>query len=114
MEEQAANWVSSIDDPADPRTGALRLTSPNASTRIFFAANDDTVTSLLDAGAFDEIDDDAVVICSGRVSERQQRSPSAAMRSGALGPRYVAFGPMLGGAADLNELRDRCRGEVGL
>lgn len=114
LEEQAANWISSIDDPTDPRTGALRLTSPNASTRVFLAANDDTVTSLLDAGAFDETDDDAVVICSGRVSERQQRSPSATMRDGALGRRYVAFGPMLGAATDLNELRDQFRGEVGL
>ncbi|WOD18154.1 SIR2 family protein [Paraburkholderia kirstenboschensis] len=114
LEEQAANWVSSIDDPADPRAGALRLTSPNASTRLFFAANDDTVTSLLEAGAFDETDNDAVVVCSGRVSERQQRSPSASMRSGAIGPRYVAFGPMLGDAADLNDLRDRFRSEVGL
>lgn len=114
LEEQAANWVSSIDDPADPRTGALRLTSPNASTRIFFAANDDTVTSLLEGGAFDETDDDAVVICSGRVSARQQRSPSAEMRSGALGPRYVAFGPMLKDATGLNELREQFRGEVGL
>lgn len=114
LEEQAANWESSIDDPADPRTGALRLTSPNASARIFFAANDNTVTNLLDGGAFSETDDDAVVICSGRVSERQQRSPTAAMRSGALGPRYVAFGPMLNSAGDLNDLRDQFRGEVGL
>jgi hypothetical protein len=114
LEEQAANWASSVDDPADPRAGALRLTSPNASTRLFFAANDDTVTSLLEAGAFDETDNDAVVVCSGRVSERQQRSPSASMRSGAIGPRYVAFGPMLGDATDLNDLRDRFRSEVGL
>lgn len=114
LEEQAATWFSTVDDPTDPRTGALRLTSPNASTRIFFAANNDIVTSLLDAGTFDETDNDAVVICSGRVSERQQRSPSAAMRSGAFGPRYIAFGPMLGDAADLDELRDQFRGEVGL
>ncbi len=114
LEEKATNWVSSIDDPSDPRSGALRLTSPNASMRIFFAANDDTVTSLLDSGAFDEADDDAVVICSGRVSERQQRSPSATMRSGTLGPRYVAFGPMLNSVADVNELRVQFRGEVGL
>lgn len=114
LEEQAANWVSSVDDPSNPRTGALRLTSQNASARIFFAANDDTVTSLLDTGAFDETDDDAVVICSGRVSERQQRSPSAAMRSGTLGPRYVAFGPLLNSVADLDELRDQFRSEVGL
>ncbi|AMV41753.1 SIR2 family protein [Paraburkholderia caribensis] len=114
LEDQAANWATSINDPADPRTGALGLTSPNASARIFFAANDDTVTSLLDAGAFEETDNDAVVICSGRVSDRQQRSPSASMRNGIAGPRYIAFGPMLGSAADLNELRDQFRGEVGL
>ncbi|MEV8519435.1 SIR2 family protein [Dyella marensis] len=114
LEEQDANWVCSVDDPVDARTGALRLTSPNASARVIFAANDDTVTSLLDVGAFDESDDDAVVICSGRVSERQQRSPSASMRSGALGPRYVAFGSMLSGVSDLDELRAQFRGEAGL
>lgn len=114
LEELAKNWVSSVDDPADPHCGALRLTSPNASARLFFAANDDTITSLLDAGAFAEADNDAVIICSGRVSERQQRSPSASMRSGAIGPRYVPFGPILGSAADLTELRDRFRSEVGL
>ncbi|CAN7761350.1 SIR2 family protein [Cupriavidus necator] len=114
LEEEAANWVTSVDDPADPRTGALRLSSPAASARIFFAANDDTITSLLDSGAFQETDHDAVVICSGRVSARQQRSPSATMRSGALGPRYVAFGPALSGAYDLDSLREQFRGEVGL
>ncbi|MDO8421422.1 MAG: SIR2 family protein, partial [Parvibaculum sp.] len=114
IEEQTASWVSSVDDPADPRTGALRLTSSNGSARVFFAANDDTVSNLLDAGAFEEVDDDAVVICSGRVSERQQRNPASVMRDGALSTRYVAFGPMLGDIADLNDLRDRFRGEVGL
>lgn len=114
IEEKALNWASSIDDPVDQRSGALRLTSPSASTRVFFAANDDTITNLLDAGAFDETDDDTTVICSGRISARQQRSPSATMRSGALRPRYIAFGPMLDGATDLDELRDQFRGEVGL
>jgi len=114
LEERATNWVTSVDDPTDPRSGALRLTSPNASARLFFAANDDTIVNLLDAGAFAEADDDAVIICSGRVSERQQRNPSASKRSGAIGPRYVGFGPILANAADLSELRDRFRSEVGL
>lgn len=114
MEEQLTTWSSSVDDPANPRTGALRLTSPNASTRVFFAANDDVVTSLLDAGAFEETDTDAVVICSGRVSERQQRSPRANMRDGAVGPRYIAFGPALARVANLDELREYVRGEIGL
>lgn len=113
--EQANGWLSSVDDPADPRAGALRLTSADAATaRIFLAANDMNITSLLDSGAFDETDCDAVVICSGPVTERQQRSPSDGKRDGKIGPRYVAFGPMLGDAADLDDLRDRFRGEIGL
>lgn len=112
--EEAAAWTSSVDDPEDPRSGALRLTSSGASARVFLAANDDNITNLLDCGAFDDGDSDAVVICSGRVAERQQRSPSGDRRDGSLGPRYIALGPMLSEAADLDDLRDRFRGEVGL
>ena len=112
--DEAAAWTSSVDDPTDLRSGALRLTSPDASARIFLAANDDTITSLLDCAALDESDDDAVVICSGRVAERQQRNPSGDRRNGSVGPRYIAFGPMLGDAADLDDLRGRFRGEIGL
>ena len=114
LEQTRASWTSSVDDPTDIRSGALRLTSADASARVFLAANDDTITSLLECGAFDEIDDDAVVICSGRVADRQQRSPRGDWRNGSLGPRYIALGPMLGDAADLGDLRDRFRGEVGL
>lgn len=114
LEEGAAHWASEVDDPANARAGALRLTSANASARIFFAANDDVISNLLSQGAFDETDDEAVVICSGRVTERQQRNPSGGKRDGSLGPRYVAFGPMLADAANLGDLRDRFRGEVAL
>ena len=116
LAEGEATWTSSVDDPADPRTGALRLTSSDtgASARVFLAANDDTITSLLECGAFDEIDHDAVVICSGRVTGRQQRSPRSSYRDGSVGPRFVAFGPMLLKATDLGDLRDRFQGEIGL
>lgn len=114
LDEQAAAWTSAVDDPADPRSAALRLSSAGASARVFLAASDDTITSLLECGAFDEDDDDAVVICSGRVAGRQQRSPSGGRRDGSLGPRYIALGPMLTDAADLDDLRERFRGEVAL
>ena len=112
--DEAAAWTSSVDDPGEIRSGALRLTSPDASARVFLAANDDTITSLLGCAAFEETDNDAVVICSGRVAERQQRNPSGDRRDGSLGPRYIAFGPMLSEAADFDDLRDRLRGEIGL
>ena len=112
--DETKAWSSSVDDPKDVRSGALRLTSTNATARIFLAANDDKITSLLECGAFNETNDDAVVICSSRVAERQQRNPSGDWRSGSIGPRYVAFGPMLAEAADISDLRDRFRGEIGL
>ena len=113
--EEGGTWTTSLDDPADPRSGALRLSTDNASARVFLAANDVTINSLLGCGAFSEADADAVVICSGEVTSRQQRSPSASRRGASPpGPRYVAFGPMLGRAANLDELRSSFRGEVGL
>jgi hypothetical protein len=114
LDEQASVWTTSVDDPSDARTGALRLSSFNATARIFLAANDDTITSLLECGAFAETDDDVVVICSGRVTSRQQRSPGGDLRSGAIGPRYLALGSMLSDVANLIDLRDRFREEIGL
>lgn len=113
--DEGGAWKSSLDDPADPRSGALRLSADNASARVFLAANDVTINNLLATGAFDETDVDTVVICSGDVTPRQQRSPSGSWRGvSSSGPRYVAFGPMLSRAANLDELRESFRGEVGL
>ena len=105
-------WTAGADDPTDARSGALRIASDNAEARVFFAANDDTVTTLLEQAAFDEDDRDVVLICSKRVSERQQRNPSRTYRTGKFGPRYLSFGPMLAGAPDLDALRDAFRKEV--
>lgn len=112
--EASATWATSLDDPCDPRSGALRLASPQSSARVFLAADDDKITSLLECGAFDEVDDDVVVICSGRVAARQQRSPSGGWRDGTVGPRYLALGPMLNEAGNIDDLRERFQGEIGL
>jgi hypothetical protein len=114
LEDLVSYWTTSIDDPTDVRSGALRLTSPSATTRVFFAASDDNITSLMDCGAFDEDDRDVVLICSRRVSERQQRNPSVNLRNGKIGPRYVALGPMLAEAASLDALRDNFRDQVAI
>jgi hypothetical protein len=114
LEDQASWWTTAMDDPSDVRSGALRLTSASATTRVFFAANDDNITSLTECGAFDEDDSDVVLICSRRVSPRQQRNPSINLRNGKIGPRYLAFGPMLATAASLDALRDNFRREVAI
>lgn len=114
LDDSATSWESSVDDPAAPQSGALRLTSPNGSARIFLAANDDVIISLLKCGAFDEADDDVVVICSGQVAGRQQRSPSGDRRDGSTAPRYIALRPLLTAAVGIDDLRDRFRGEIAL
>ena len=107
-------WKASVDDPTDAHSGALRLTSPNGTARIFFAANDENITSLMDCGAFDEDDPDVVLICSRNVSDRQQRSPKAMLRDGKITPRYIAFRPMLTDAGSLAELQANLRSEIAI
>lgn len=114
LEHKETTWTPTLDDPADPRSGALRVASVSSAARVFFVANDDNITSLLEAGAFDEDDDDVVVICSRKVGERQQRSPRASLREGSLGPRYVSFGSMLASATSLDGLRDDFRNEASI
>ena len=114
LEHKDTTWTPALDDPADPRSGALRVRSTSSAARVFLAANDDNITSLMEAGAFDEDDDDVVVICSRKVGGRQQRSPRTSLRDGSLGPRYVSFGPMLANATSLEELRDDFRNEVSI
>lgn len=114
LEHRDSAWTPTIDDPADSKTGALRLTSASTSARVFLAANDDNITGLMDDGAFGEDDGDVVVICSRKVSSRQQRNPSSIFRDGSTGPRYVSFGSMLADAIDLSALRDDFRNEVSI
>jgi hypothetical protein len=114
LQDQAAAWTASVDDPGDPRSGALRLISPSATARVLLAANDDNITSLMNCGAFDEDDEDVVLICSRRVVERQQRSPRTSLRDGKVGPRYISFGPMLSEAVSLEDLLHEFSNEVAI
>lgn len=111
----AANqWSVSVDDPEQPTSGALRLAAPAADARVFLAANDDNINQLLASGAFDEVDDDVVVICSRKVTPRQQRSPSKSWRTGKAPPRYISVSDLLEGSASFDEVQSRFSSEVGL
>ncbi|NEU96929.1 SIR2 family protein [Bradyrhizobium uaiense] len=114
LDDRAGHWTVSVDDPEDARSGALRLNRGSVSARVFFAANDDVITSLLECGALRADDSDAVVICSKRVTPRQHRSPAAKVRTGKVGPRYIAYGPMLANASDVASLCDALRAEVSI
>ncbi len=110
----ANQWSVSVDDPEQPTSGALRLVAPAAGARVFFAANDDNINQLVASGAFDEADDDVVVICSRKVTRRQQRSPSKSWRTGKAPPRYVSVSELLEGSASFDEFQSRFNSEVGL
>lgn len=114
LDDHATNWKSSVEDPTVPQSGALRLTSPNGSARVFLAANDLMITGLLKCGAFEENDGDAVVICSSRIAAPQQRSPSGSRRDGSVAPRYVSLSSLLAESTDIDDLRERFRGEIAL
>ncbi len=111
----AANqWSVSVDDPEQPTSGALRLAAPSAEARVFLASNDDNINRLLASGAFDEVDDDVVIICSRKVTPRQQRSPSRSWRTGKAPPRYISVSDLLEGSASFDEVQSRFNSEVGL
>jgi hypothetical protein len=107
-------WSVAVDDPEQPTSGALRLVAPAAEARVFLAANDDNINQLVASGAFDEADDDVVVICSRKVTPRQQRSPSKSWRTGKAPPRYVSVSDLLEGSASFDEVQSRFNSEVGL
>ncbi len=110
----ANQWSVVVDDPEMPTSGALRLVAPTAEARVFLAANDENINLLVASGAFDEADVDVVVICSRKVTPRQQRSPSKFWRTGKAPPRYVSVSDLLEGSASFGEIQNRFNSEIGL
>jgi hypothetical protein len=108
------NWSIALDDPEQPTSGTLRLVASAAEARVFLAANDDNINQLIATGAFKEADKDVVVICSRKVTPRQQRSPSKSWRTGKAAPRYVSVSELLEGSASFDEVQDRFNSEIGL
>lgn len=111
----AANrWSVAVDDPEQPTSGALRLVASAAEARVFLAANDENINRLVASGAFDEEDADVVVMCSRKVTPRQQRSPSASWRTGKATARYISIRELVDDSATFDEVQIRFNNEVGL
>lgn len=110
----ANRWSVGIDNPEQPTSGALRLVAPGAEARVFLAANDENISMLVASGAFDEEDADVVVICSRKITPRQQRSPSASRRTLKVPLRYVSVSDLLDGSSSFDDVQIRFNNEVGL
>lgn len=114
LADQKEDWAVTVDDPEKTESGALRLTTQHATSRVFLAANDHVITELINCGAFSEDDTDAVVVCSKQVSPRQQRNPGANLRGSGGQPRFIPFGPMLETSESVDALYDSFRKEVAI
>lgn len=110
----SGDWAIGLDDPGATTSGALRIETAGASARVFFAANDDVISGLLEAGAFTESDPDVVVVCAKQIRGRQARGPGGVYRSLKPQARFVAFGPMLAEAANTDDLVQLFRWEAAL
>lgn len=108
------DWTIGLDDPEAATSGALRIETAGAAARVFFAANDDVIGSLLEAGAFKESDPDVVIVSAKPLRGRQARSPSGVYRSAKTQARFIEFGPMLANAANTDDLVQSFRLEAAL
>src|SRR5208282_1758278 len=111
--DSAGNWIVRDADPADPRTGALRLISGANTIRIFFAANDRAGVHLEINGLVAPGDTDAIIIHSTSPVPKMARSPLAAPgRTGHAGLRNVGMAELLHETTSSDNLGERFREEA--
>ncbi len=113
--EADAFWSITPGDPAQPKDGAIQVSSETGNTRIFFAAHDGAGVQLEINAIVAPDDNDAIIIHSTAPVARMPRSPrSAPGRTGRVGLRHVGMAEILREAPDLVGLRQRFREEAAL
>jgi hypothetical protein len=112
---EAGHWVVQVDDPGNPRSGAIRVTSTNGTARVMFVAHTTQAVRLFKDGVYFEEDEDVILIHSTERLPQQQRSPSRKIgRPGKPGARHIEIAGLLQSASDLADLNLRFRREVAL
>jgi hypothetical protein len=112
---EARYWAVQADDPDNPRSGAIRVTSPNGSARIMFVAHTTQAIRLFKDGVYSEDDEDVILIHSTERVQPQQRSPSREIgRLGKLRARHIEMSEMLQTANGFADLNLRFRQEMAL
>jgi hypothetical protein len=113
--DSSGTWTVADVDPTHPDTGALRLISGAATTRIFFAANDRAGVQLEINGLVRPDDNDAIVIHSTSPVPKMARSPVAPPgRIGRAGLRNIGMAELLREATSSANLINRFREEAAL
>lgn len=114
LDARDEGWRLTVGDHTDASTSAVGILVGAGQVKVFLAANDDAIGDLISEGVYDPGDPDTIVICSRKIADAQQRSPSGRYRDGSLGARYISLGPMLSEAQNLDDLRDAFGKAVGL
>jgi hypothetical protein len=111
----AGHWTVQADDPDNPRSGAVKVTSANGAARVIFVAHTTQAVRLFKDGVYSEDDEDVILIHSMERLPQQQRSPSREIgRPGKPSARHIEIGGLLQSASDLADLNLRFRREVAL
>lgn len=107
-------WQVSLDDPASPQSGALRVASDLSDARVIFVANSDIDLLLFNDGIYVDDDEGVIIVHAADVQPRQKRSPARQLRSGKTGARHISIGRLLREAQSADHLHARFREEAAL
>ncbi len=113
---EAGHWAIQLDDPGDPRSGAIRAASSIGTARVIFVAHTTQAVRLLKDGVYSEDDDDDVILVhSTEIILPQPRSPSRSFgRTGRRGIRQIEVAQLFRSASSLADLNLCFRQELGL
>jgi hypothetical protein len=112
MGVKAGRWMLELVDPADPNSGALRVTSRAGTAKLFLAANAHAAARLKIAGHLAD-GDNAIVIHSREIVVPMRRSPRGTMgRTGHPGIREVSISQLLIEVSNDTELLECFRAKV--
>ncbi|CDO38368.1 SIR2 family protein [Novosphingobium sp. KN65.2] len=107
-------WSCSISDPANPKSGAVRVVGKVQAAEVFFAANTQAANRIVTDGRAAE-NDNAIIVHSHEIPPAAPRNPKAAPgRILPRGRREISLASLGDGATDLNALFMRFKSEIRL
>jgi hypothetical protein len=115
LAQQAGHWEIQIADPADPRSGAIRIISGTNTARVIFVAHTTEALRLFKDGVYSDDDDDVILVHSTEMILPQQRSPSRRLgRTGHRGVRHIEIAQLFQSANNIADLDLHFRREAAL
>jgi len=107
-------WTLTASDPADPASGAMRLTTTAGNTKLVLAANGRSAIRLQQNGHVDD-SEDAILVYSAEKPPLMPRSPRRSPgRTGVLGLREVSMFDLLHSSTSVEDLLQQFRLETAI